>query len=405
MLEPVDSSTRITNVTANSIVNSLPELIELIGKELLPTDLVACVQNLTANWDVLLETAAAQCRNLTSLTVHGVRHILPEHFHTSSPSSSAADSTFANNQPPSLELPWIKQYRRDRRGTPRERRDMEWFWQLVLQNPGLIRLHFPETNLINILPQPYILETVSRIKNLRELNTRLMDVDLSTLLDTLPQLERLSCSPFRRSVTLSKNYSNLRQLEYLSPVQVSRFIEVLKHLPRLESLMLSRIIAEEDLPTSTYEILCETVSTAVVTFPQVREFEVHRMSSHEERYVAMMLGVFPEVRRLYVPGIPVEIRKVMWEKCYWLEEFRDRSDRILDEWKERRVKDAAGVRFFFLHIAQQKVTIAISALNPSTTTLITNATGKVIALPELIEHIVHYIPPTDLLTCTQVSRL
>ncbi|KAH7044344.1 hypothetical protein BKA57DRAFT_507710 [Linnemannia elongata] len=47
----------------------------------------------------------------------------------------------------------------------------------------------------------------------------------------------------------------------------------------------------------------------------------------------------------------------------------------------------------------------MSALNPSTTTLITNATGKVIALPELIEHIVHYIPPTDLLTCTQVSRL
>ncbi|KAG0045072.1 hypothetical protein BGZ89_005773 [Linnemannia elongata] len=389
MSEPDDSSTRITNVTASSIVNSLPELIELIGKELLPTDLVACVQvcrfwnqtllplvwhtvnpekqrawqsekveqwtrisfvnnchltrNLTANWDILLETAAAQCRNLTSLTVHGVSHILPEHFHTSSPSSSAADSTFANNQPPSLELPWIKQYRRDRRGTPRERRDMEWFWQLVLQNPGLIRLHFPETNLVNILPQSYILETASRFKNLRELNTRLMDVDLLTLLDTLPQLERLSCSPFRRSVTLSKNYSNLRRLEYLSPVQVSRFIEVLKHLPRLESLLLSRIIAE-DPPTSTYEIPCETVSTTVVKFLQVREFEVHRMSSHEERYVAMMLGVFPEVRRLYVPGIPVEIRKVMWEKCYWLEEFRDRSDRILDEWKERRAKDAAGVR-------------------------------------------------------------
>ncbi|OAQ35788.1 hypothetical protein K457DRAFT_894137 [Linnemannia elongata AG-77] len=154
MSEPDDSSTRITNVTANSIVNSLPELIELIGKELSPTDLVACVQvcrfwnqtllplvwhtvnpdkkwfwwpekveqwtrisfvnnchlirPLTANWDVLLETAAAQCRNLTSLTVHGVRRILPEHFHTSSPSSCAADSTFANNQPPSLELPWIK---------------------------------------------------------------------------------------------------------------------------------------------------------------------------------------------------------------------------------------------------------------------------------------------------------
>ncbi|KAH7044343.1 hypothetical protein BKA57DRAFT_469339 [Linnemannia elongata] len=390
MSEPDDSSTRITNVIASSIVNSLPELIELIGKELSPTDLVACVQvcrfwsqtllslvwhtvnpekqrawqsekveqwtrisfvnncrlirNLTANWDVLLENAAAQCRNLTSLTVHGVRHISPEHFHSSSPSSCAADSTFANNQPPSLELPWIKQFRRDRRGTPRERRDMEWFWQLVRQTPGLIRLHFLETNLINILPQSYILETVSRIKNLRELNTRSLDVDLSTLLDTLPQLERLSCSPSLGSVTLSKNYSNLRQLKYLRSVQVSRFIEVLKHLPRLESLMLSRIIAEEDLPTSTYEILCETVSTTVVKFLQVREFEVHRMSSHEERYVAMMLGVFPEVRRLYVPGIPAEIRKVMWEKCYWLEEFRDRSDRILDEWKERRAKDAAGVR-------------------------------------------------------------
>ncbi|OAQ35789.1 hypothetical protein K457DRAFT_13008 [Linnemannia elongata AG-77] len=223
---------------------------------------------------------------------------------------------------------------------------MEWFWQLVLQNPGLTRLHFPQTNLINILPQSYILEAVSRIKNLRELNTRLMDVDLSTLLDTLPQLERLSCSPFRRSVTLSKNYSNLLRLEYLRSVQVSRFIEVLKHLPRLESLMLSRIIAEEDLPTSTYEILCETVSTAVVTFLQVREFEIHRMSSHEEQYVAMMLGVFPEVRRLYVPGLPVEIRKVMWEKCYWLEEFRDLSDRILDEWKKRRTKDAAVVRLY-----------------------------------------------------------
>ncbi|KAH7044319.1 hypothetical protein BKA57DRAFT_469260 [Linnemannia elongata] len=391
MSEPDDSSTRISNATASSIVNSLPELIELIGQDLSPSDLVACVQvcrlwnqtllplvwhavnpekqrawqsekveqwtrisfvnnchlirNLTANWDVLLETAAAQCRNLTSLTVHGVRHILPEHFHTSSPSSCAADSTIANDQSPSVELPWITKQSDDvQQDTPQERRDLELFWQLVLQNPGLVRLHFPQTTVINILPQAYILETVSRIKNLRELNTRLMNVDLSTLLDSLPQLERLSCSPSLGSVTLSKNYSNLRQLKYLRSVQVSMFIEVLKHLPTLESLMLSRIIAEEDLPTSTYEILCETVSTAVVTFPQVREFEVHWMSPHEERYVAVMLGVFPEVRRLYLPRLSVGIRKVMWERHYWLEEFKDRSDGIVDEWKERRAKDAAGVR-------------------------------------------------------------
>ncbi|KAG0060523.1 hypothetical protein BGZ89_012204 [Linnemannia elongata] len=374
--------------SSSSIVSSLPELVNLIGHNLSPSELVPCLQvsrlwnytllplvwhtinpkkrawkpdkleqwvrtnfvnnchlvrDLTADWDVLLETAAGRCRNLTSLAVHTVARTPSEHLYY----SSSASSTIANDQPPPPPgLSWIfNENENVLRNNPRQRRDMEWFWQLVDQNPRLVCVHFPHTAFINHLSQVYILETVSRIKNLRELNTRLMTLDLSTLLDTLPQLERLECSPSRGTATLSKNHLKLQQLKCLDSVQVSRFMEVLKHLPRLESLVLSRIIPEKGPPTSTYEILCETVSTTGVTFPQVRELRVYWMSRHEERYVVVMLGLFPELRRVWLPHTFVDVRKAMWEKCYWLEEINGRRVGVVDEWKERRAKDAAeGVR-------------------------------------------------------------
>lgn len=387
-----ESANRKKDTSGIRVVSSLPELVNLIGQHLSPSDLVACVRvcrlwnhtllplvwhtvnpkrgawrqykleqwvrtsfndnchlvrDLTADWDVLLETATRKCRNLTSLTVHTVTHILPKRFYFSSPSSSsAAGSPTANYQALPLELPWISNHNNDvHQETYQKCRDIEWFWQIVLQNPGLVRLQLPQTTIINILSQAYILETISRIRNLRELSTKWMNVDLSTVLDTLPQLERLECSPYWGSVTLSRDYSNLRQLKYFSSFQVSRFIEVLKHLPKLESLELSRVIPEESPPTSTYEILCEKVSTTGVMFPQVREFRVLWMSPHEERYAMVMLGLFPELRRLWLPTTFGDIRKVMWERCYWLEEIKDRRDGVVDEWKERRAKNAAaGVR-------------------------------------------------------------
>lgn len=232
-----------------------------------------------------------------------------------------------------------------------KRQDMEWFWKLVIQNPGLVHLQFPQTTIINILSQAYILEVISRIKNLRELSMKWMNVDLSTVLDILPQLERLECSPYQGSFALSKDYSNLRQLKYYKSVQVSRFIEVLKHLPRLESLELSRIIAEEISPPSTYEILRKMVSTTGVTFPQVRELRVLAMTQKQERYVMVMLGLYPELRRLWLPSTFGGVRKVVWERCYWLESFRDREEGFVDEWKERRAKDAAaGVRSIVVEV-------------------------------------------------------
>lgn len=51
------------------------------------------------------------------------------------------------------------------------------------------------------------------------------------------------------------------------------------------------------------------------------------------------------------------------------------------------------------------VTMNISGPNPSATTLITTATSRVIALPELIDYIGHHLPPSGLLSCIQVCRL
>ncbi|KAK3820663.1 MAG: hypothetical protein JOS17DRAFT_340823 [Linnemannia elongata] len=386
---------RKKDISSCSVVTSLPELVNLIGQHLSPSDLVACVQvcrlwnqtflplvwhtinpkkivsqpdnleqwvrtsfvnnchlvrNLTVDWDIVLETAAGRCRNLMSLTVNTVAHILPKPFCSSSPSSSPSSSSVAgsptaNGQPPLStppELPWIFNLDNNDHEAYRKRHEMEWFWQLVFQNPGLVRLQFPQTTSINDLSQAFILEGLSRVKNLRELNTRGMGLDLSTALDVLPRLELLQCSPWRGNFTISNDHSNLRQLRYFKVVQVSMFIEVLKHLPRLESLEFTRITAEENPPTSTYEIFCETVSTSGVKFSQIRELKVIVMRQLEERYVMVMLGLFPKLRRLWLPQISRDVRKVMWEKCYWLEEIDNRRDGVVDEWKERRAKDAAA---------------------------------------------------------------
>jgi hypothetical protein len=169
----------------------------------------------------------------------------------------------------------------DRLETFQHRRDIEWFWLFVQQNPGLVRIQLPTYATINDLSKRYILDTLAAMKNLKEVDLIWLDIDPSTLLD-VPKLKRLRITSPRGHFTLSRPFFNLRQFHYKNSVFVSRFLQVLKYLHNLENFSLQRIMPEES--ASTHTSLCNTVSSATTAttttitsgalFPQMREFRV-----------------------------------------------------------------------------------------------------------------------------------
>ncbi|KAG0263406.1 hypothetical protein BGZ95_003803 [Linnemannia exigua] len=220
----------------------------------------------------------------------------------------------------------------------RNRRDVERFWMLVRHNPGLVQITFPRIGTIEDMSQDYVLETLSTMKNLKDLDLEWMPLDLPTLLNAVPQLQRLRGFALERLSSLQQDYSKLRHLSYPNKIDICELLNLLGHLPGLEELQLWQILV---MPSASPTNMKAIVSSSA-SFPRLKTLRLDgAISSFEDEFVSLLIGLFPSLVRLWIGTFRPATRNVLWEKCYLLESINGRGEAgPIVAWRDRRAKDA-----------------------------------------------------------------
>lgn len=312
------------------------------------------IRHLGVHWDTILEVASlntSNCKNLLSLSTEVVRH---SHVIPATVLALIADDNVDNKENGDnnsdndgndddgehlLRLfPWMSEdgmtkYRED----IRHRRTIERFFILIRRNPGLVRLQFPMHGTMKDVAREYIWETLSLLRNLKELNLVWLPLDLPTLLDTVPQLQRLRGHDFPGLGSLQHDYPNLWVLHIRTYVKFTQLLDMLKHLPMLEKLRVESVLGDPEsvLP---YKEACRIAETTP-PFLQLRVLQVDNQLRSGDKYMALFLRMIPNLVRLENLTIVSAVKKALWEYCYYLDEIRIVGGPDVELWRERRAKD------------------------------------------------------------------
>ncbi|KAF9119922.1 hypothetical protein BGW39_011803 [Mortierella sp. 14UC] len=299
------TKTRLRNCTAASMVFAIPELMELVGEHLGQGDLYSCfqvcqflsqaampllwstlstntqswirifneyvleerprieteewvrtiianhgrhIQHLSVYWNVVLEAVVDRdgaCKGLLSLSVISIR--LHPDFELPallkgwplSTSSMAAGVTFG---PQPI---WIcqngPQYRNEHE---RHRHAIGELWHPTRRNHRLASLALPHLQSMNDLSKEVVVNTLSLLPNLKDLNLQYLSLDAETLLRTAPQLERPEGSAITGIFALQQQHPTLRSLSLNTYINVSKHLLGLAHLPNLQDLRFKGVLSE-----------------------------------------------------------------------------------------------------------------------------------------------------------------
>ena len=290
------------------------------------------IRHLGAHWNTIIEAASlgTNCRNLVSLSTEVVRQ---SH---ETPTTILALVADGEGQDPQ-QFPWVSEegmtkYRED----IRLRGTVERFFLLLQQNPRLVHIQFPMHGVMKDVSKDYIFETLSHLRNLRELNLVWLPLDLPTLLDTVPQLERLQGRDIPGLGCLQQPYPNLRALSIRTFVLFTNLLTMLNHLPSLEELQIESILGD---PESVVPYK-EAIRIAETSFPflRLRTLQVDNQLRPGDKYMVLFLRLVPNLVRLVNLTIVYAVKKALWEWCFYLDEIRIVGGPDVGLWRERRAQ-------------------------------------------------------------------
>ncbi|KAF9328673.1 hypothetical protein BGZ91_000905, partial [Linnemannia elongata] len=249
------------------------------------------IGHLGAHWDTIIEAASLEtslCRNLVSLSSEVVKqtHVTP----TSVPALVLDDGDQDSQQFPWVSKEGMTKYKED----IRLRGTVERFFLLVLQNPKLVQIQFPMHGIMKDVSKAYVFETLSHLRNLKELNLVWLPLDLPTLLDTVPQLERLQGRDIQDLGRLQQPYPNLRVLGIRTYVLFTNLLVMLNHLPNLEELQIESILGEPE-SVVPYKEAIRTLETSA-PFLRLRTLQVDNQLRPGDKYMALFLRLVPNLK-------------------------------------------------------------------------------------------------------------
>ncbi|KAF9119925.1 hypothetical protein BGW39_011806, partial [Mortierella sp. 14UC] len=288
------------------------------------------IRHLNVHWNVVLEAASlsSKCRNLCSLSLDVV---LRNHLSPSTVIVAVDEDMRLSWMSGSDESSMCEDYLR-------HGRDVERFWTLARHNPGLVLITFPRIGTIEDVTQEYVLETLSMMKDLKELDLEWMPLDLPALLDAAPQLGRLRGFALEKLLSLQQDYNRLRYLNYRNKIDIPELLQLLNHLPQLEELQIWQIRV---MPKASSTAMRTVVSASALS-PQLKALRLDgAISSIEDKFVSLLIGLFPSLIRLWIGSLRTATKNALWETCHYLESINDRRDEgPVVAWRDRRAKDA-----------------------------------------------------------------
>ncbi|KAF9085033.1 hypothetical protein BGX29_002194, partial [Mortierella sp. GBA35] len=131
----------------------------------------------------------------------------------------------------------------------------------------------------NLVSDDFIFETLSAMEHLRELDVGYAKLDLKTLLNRTPQLERL---------------------------KVDKLFKMLHRMPGLEKLRINGL---------SYESPCARSARPF----SVTTFEIDDSFLRPDQLLAFVVGQFPRLVSIQIPKIRNGTMEALWNHCYHLE--------------------------------------------------------------------------------------
>ena len=137
--------------------------------------------------------------------------------------------------------------------------------------------------------------------------------------------------------SLQQDFCSLRCL-YIrrSKVEVSELLLMLRHLSGLEKLQLGKVLEE---PSYRLPVLSAMVDASPL-FPKLKYLEVDGFSSREDKYIALLVRLFPRLIIFISTRVSKWILYALWEHCYYLKMVDNAPDGMIENWEVRRAKDA-----------------------------------------------------------------
>lgn len=291
------------------------------------------IRYLEGDWNVVIETGSfcPEVRSLTSLNVGRIEllAVLPPvelpHRVLMGPCGIVRAAPTATATPP---VRWVPT---KERGSIKGR-FLERFWVLVRQNPDLIQLIVPDYESTLDVPGEHSLNTLRWLKKLTILDMGRMVVDVNVVVTALPHLERLQGDNLLGLFALQRKYPSLRALHCRCDFRISGALHILSPLPNLEELLIKK-----GVPEQPYKVLKEIVD-AVVPFPNLTFLMVNWTWADEDRSVALLVSLFPGLRRFWTLNLGKDVREVLWRGCYDLDEIycHRTVNGSAEAWRRRR---------------------------------------------------------------------
>ncbi|KAG0202831.1 hypothetical protein BGX33_009457 [Mortierella sp. NVP41] len=266
------------------------------------------IRHLTIHWDVILKEAAdtTDCKHLRSLGIIG-------------------------------DIKYVQPYRHER--------TVQFFWILVQKNPGLGRLVLPPIPCCGSMTSMHastpddglIFTTFSALANLRDLDLASSLLDISALLRSTPQLERLQVFFPDGLSSLDQDYAALRSLVIRDTIVIRTLFRALDRLTGLEELRV-RSIKRERFTTMRSIVEERAALVRPKTFP-LRSLEVDETEKQTDKYLALVVAETPRLAHFRIELVGRETKSALWNHCYHLDSIQSKNESV-DAWRQRRVEDA-----------------------------------------------------------------
>ncbi|KAG0063443.1 hypothetical protein BGZ90_002652 [Linnemannia elongata] len=206
-------------------------------------------------------------------------------------------------------------------------RMVQLYWILVHHNnKHLQNLHLEAEvgRLFRMVSKEYLFYSLSLLKNLRSIDTGLVQMDFPVLLDRVLSLHTLRSrlsDPFTKETVFSKTipqqpFFQLRLLELRDRLYLQEFYLLLRYLPQLDDIVFAGFMMQAGLLPSPQDIMDNKPS-------QLQGLHLRQIGKQDDKIIPEVLQWLPYLKRFGIALLYPSIAKALRMHCPDLESFSD----------------------------------------------------------------------------------
>lgn len=175
-----------------------------------------------------------------------------------------------------------------------------------------------------MVSKDYLFDSLARLKDLRTIDTGLVQMDFPILLDRVPSLRILRSrlnDPFTKEIVFSRTipqqpFFQLRLLELRDRLYLQEFYLLLRYLPQLDDIVFAGFMMQAGLPPSPQDIMENKPS-------QLQGLHLRQIGKQDDKIIPGVLQWLPYLKRFGIALLYPSIAKALRTHCPDLESFSD----------------------------------------------------------------------------------